>query len=370
MTGTPRVFVTDGSYRNGLAAVRALGNDGFRVTVGERDGISLADTVCFWSRHCAERLRYPDPRTSPAAAIDALARHFESTEYAAAIPVGLEMTDLFMRHRDRLRVPMLLPPEASFRVAADKRRTFEHAQALGMPIPRTVPAARWHEIEAPIVFKHPRTGVTIANDAAEAERCASALGAEIDDYVAQEYVPGENGFGYFGFFRDGDEVAHFMHERLMQYPKEGGPSVVARAIRNTRLHKLGRTLLESLNWNGAAMVEFKQSSRNGEFYLMEINPKLWGSLDLAIASGANFPSWIARSLLDGSVPPAAPYREGTVYQWVVPTGIKSFVRYPEFRAPFVRNLLSPHVRTDVQLSDPLPTAAGLFAMAAAAARKR
>lgn len=370
MAVKPRVFVTDGSYRNGLAAVRALSQDGFRVTVGEREGISLADTVCFWSRHCAERMRYPNPRTSPDAAIDALERHFATNDYAAAIPVGLEMTDLFMRHRDRLRVPMLLPPESSFRIAADKRLTFDHAASIGMPIPRTVPAARWRELELPVVFKHPRTGVTIVNSVDEAHRCADGLGASIDEYVAQEFIPGENGFGYFGFFRDGDEVAHFMHERLMQYPKEGGPSVVARAIRNPRLHKLGRSLLESLSWNGAAMVEFKQSSRNGEFYLMEINPKLWGSLDLAIASGANFPSWIARSLANGSIPPVAPYREGVVYQWVVPTGIKSFARYPEFRAPFMRNLISPRVRTDVQLTDPLPTAAGLFAMAAGAVRKR
>jgi predicted ATP-grasp superfamily ATP-dependent carboligase len=369
VAGKPRVFVTDGSYRNGLAAVRALGEDGFRVTVGEREGISLPDTVSFWSRHCAQRFRYPDPRIDATATVAALAQHFKEQRYVAALPVGLEMTEFFMRHRQALGVPVMLPPEPSFAIAADKRRTFEHAATVGIPIPRTVPAARWREIDLPVVFKHPRTGVLIANTYEDAVAREEELGAEIDQYVAQEFVPGENGFGYFGFFQDGDEVAHFMHERLVQYPKEGGPSVVARAIRNPRLHKLGRALLESLEWNGAAMVEFKRSTRDGEFYLMEINPKLWGSLDLAIAAGCNFPSWIVRHLMDGSAPQSLQYADVT-YQWVIPIGLKSFVRYPEFRAPFVRNLLSPKVKTDLRWSDPLPTAAGLVSMAASAARQR
>jgi predicted ATP-grasp superfamily ATP-dependent carboligase len=356
----PRVFVTDGSYRNALAAVRALGRDGFSVTAGERSAVPAPRVLSFWSRYCAQRFRYPDPIAAREASIAALAEHFKRERYDAAVPVGLDMVELFVENRERFDVPVLLPPRDAFAVAADKAQTFAHAQRIGVPIPRTVPARRWQELTLPVVFKHPRTGAVVLTTHEQAQAHADALGPSIDEHIAQTFIPGENGFGYFGFFDRGRERGYFMHERLMQYPKEGGPSVVARAVRNERLHELGRTLLESLDWHGVAMVEFKRSDLDGEFYLIEINPKLWGSLDLAIESGCNFPVWIARTLIDRQPRVNNGYREGTTYQWVVPMGVQSFIRYPEFRGQFVRNVLSRSVKTDVRVSDPLPTAAGLF----------
>src|SRR5262245_23200148 len=258
------------------------------------------------------------------------------------------MVELFLRSRDILGAPMMLPPEPGFCIAADKRRTFAYAASLGIPIPQTLPAARWRELPCPLVFKHPRTGAMIVQTPQKAREQADAVGATLQEYVVQEYIPGENGFGYFGFFQEGRELGHFMHERLMRFPKGGGPSVIARAIHNPRVRELGKALLESLGWHGVAMVEFKRSDRNGEFYLMEINPKLWGSLDLAIQSGCDFPVWIARHLLEGSVSPMQDYPEGLTYQWVVPNGLKCFVNYPEFRVPFLRNLATPRIRSDLR----------------------
>jgi predicted ATP-grasp superfamily ATP-dependent carboligase len=362
------VFVTDGSYPNGLAAIRALGKAGFRVTVGERAGIAAPAVVGFWSRHCAERFLYPDPRAGETATVDALERHFSQRRYAAAVPVGLEMTDLFVRHRQRLAVPTMLPAADRFAVAADKRRTFDHAAGAGIPVPKTLPARRWTEIAFPVVFKHARSGAAVVRTQEEAAGYAHALDARIDEFIVQEFVEGRNGFGYFALFDRGRETGYFMHERLVQYPRDGGPSVVARAIRDARLHALGKRLLESLDWHGPAMVEFKRSDRDGEFYLMEINPKLWGSLDLAIAAGCNFPVWIVRALVDGSSPKNGTYAEGLTYQWTMPHGLKSFLNYPELRSQLLRNVLAREVRTDLCLSDPVATAAGLLTMSVKAVK--
>jgi len=338
------------------------------VTVGEREGVSSPETIGFWSRYCHQRFRYPDPDVHIDATAAALAAHFRNSSYDVAIPVGLQMTSLFVHYRDALPVPMMLPPTVSFHVGSDKRLTFEHARSAGVPIPRTVPAANWEELNPPIVFKHFQRGAVVAKTHDEAAARVNGLGDRLPDYIAQEYIPGENGFGYFGFFVGGREAAYFMHERIMQIPKEGGPSVVARAFSDDRLRALGRTLLESLNWHGAAMVEFKRSERDGEFYLIEINPKLWGSLDLAIQSGCNFPLWIAKAVVNGEAPQPVNYKVGLTYQWIIPNGLKCFFRYPEFRKLFLRNLFAPNVRTDLRLLDPLPAAAGLFTMATNALR--
>ncbi|MBV8149669.1 MAG: ATP-grasp domain-containing protein [Candidatus Eremiobacteraeota bacterium] len=369
MRSKPRVFVTDGSYSHGLAAVRALGRAGYAVGVGERARVAAPAVVAFWSRHCDARFVYPDPRNGTEKTAAALARHFEEHSYDAAIPVSLDMVEVFILHREMLRVPVMLPSAESFRIASDKRFTYPHARSVGVPVPATVPAARWQELSPPIVFKHRRAGAIVARSATEAARFASNAGTAIDEYVAQEYIEGRNGFGYFALFQDGREAAYFMHERLVQYPQDGGPSVVARSIRDERLRILGKELLTSLHWHGPAMVEFKRSDRDGELYLMEINPKLWGSLDLAIAAGCNFPVWIARAVIDGAGPANGAYAEGLTYQWLMPNGLRAFLRYPELRAAFVHNVLRPEVKTDLCWTDPLPTTLGLLSMSVSTIRR-
>ncbi|MBV9270926.1 MAG: ATP-grasp domain-containing protein [Candidatus Eremiobacteraeota bacterium] len=363
MRARPRVFVTDASYPHALAAIRALGKAGFAVTAAERENVPAYEVVGFWSRYCSGRVRYPDPRGDDQRTAAALAQHFAAAEYDVVLPVGLEMTSLFVRHRDALDAPVMLPADDAFAVAADKRRTFALAESLGMPVPRTVPLEAWREIPLPVVFKHLRKGASIAVTATEAERIATSLQKKRDEYVVQEFIPGENGFGYFGFFENGVEQAYFMHERLMQIPKEGGPSVVARSVRDEELHRLGKTLLETLRWNGVAMVEFKRSDRDGRFYLMEVNPKFWGSLDLAIQSGCNFPAWVADAVLHREPLRFFGYDENLTYQFVIPNGLKCFLRYPDFRKRFLHNAVSKDVRTDMRLDDPFPAAAGLFSMA-------
>ena len=80
-----------------------------------------------------------------------------------------------------------------------------------------------------------------------------------------------------------------MHRRIRERLVMGGPSTCAESVYDSKLLDYGLRVLKNLKWHGVAMVEFKKDSIDGEFKLMEINPKFWGSLDLAIASGVDFP---------------------------------------------------------------------------------
>jgi len=81
----------------------------------------------------------------------------------------------------------------------------------------------------------------------------------------------------------------FAHRRIIEKPPWGGVSALCESIPpppDELGHALG--LLESLNWHGPAMVEFKRNA-DGVAILMEINPRFWGSLELAVRSGLDFP---------------------------------------------------------------------------------
>ena len=63
------------------------------------------------------------------------------------------------------------------------------------------------------------------------------------------------------------------------------------------------------------MVEFKRDERDCRFKLIEINPKFWGSLGLAIAAGVDFPALAFRAAC--GLPVEAPSGYDNVrYQWV------------------------------------------------------
>ncbi|MBK6674411.1 MAG: ATP-grasp domain-containing protein [Proteobacteria bacterium] len=75
------------------------------------------------------------------------------------------------------------------------------------------------------------------------------------------------------------------------------------------------TLLRALRWRGVAMVEFKRDLRDGSLRLMEINGRFWGSLQLAIDAGVDFPRLLA-DLARGVRPAVAPYRLGVQMRWL------------------------------------------------------
>jgi predicted ATP-grasp superfamily ATP-dependent carboligase len=79
----------------------------------------------------------------------------------------------------------------------------------------------------------------------------------------------------------------------------------------------GTRLLSHLGWHGVAMVEFKRDDRDGALRLMEINARFWGSLQLAIDAGVDFPG-ILVDIAMGQEPPALPaYRLGARSRWLL-----------------------------------------------------
>jgi len=56
------------------------------------------------------------------------------------------------------------------------------------------------------------------------------------------------------------------------------------------------------------MVEFKYDNHRKRFYIIEVNPRYWGSLPLAVLSGVNFPVLHALSALEEEYAPVLDYR--------------------------------------------------------------
>jgi predicted ATP-grasp superfamily ATP-dependent carboligase len=138
-------------------------------------------------------------------------------------------------------------------------------------------------------------------------------------------------------------VANFVHERISSFPVSGGPSTNRIGIREDDLLEKSVKLLQKLNWQGIAMVEWKFDSTTGIPFLLEINPRFWGSLELAVRSGVNFPVLYFDLCRNKSVVVITDYELGRNVRWVFPGEILRYLstskgnREPLFK--FIASLL-------------------------------
>ena len=177
--------------------------------------------------------------------------------------------------------------------------------------------------------------------------------------LVQEWIP--DGIGTFGFSALFDEhskvKAAFIHKKLRMYPVQGGPSTLREGVCHPRIMELGISLLESLKWTGIAMVEFKVDPRDGIPKLMEVNPRFWGSLQLAIVSGVDFPWLMLKMALGETFPPLLDYQVNKRCRWLLFGDILHFLNNPRrfhLRPSFFRFFDSNTFDDILSLEDPLP----------------
>ena len=171
----------------------------------------------------------------------------------------------------------------------------------------------------------------------------------------QEYIPNGGAYGVAALFNLNSEPrAAFVYKRLREYPVSGGPSTLRESVKNDEIRDIAISLLKSLNWVGVAMVEFRIDARDGKAKLMEVNPRFWGSLQLAILSGMDFPYLLYKMAVDGDVEPVWDYETGIRCRWLIPGDILHFMSNPN------RMRLQPGFFTRTQgddiisIADPMP----------------
>jgi len=107
-----------------------------------------------------------------------------------------------------------------------------------------------------------------------------------EDFIIQEYVSGI-GCGYSVYAADGNILVGCGHKRLSEYPISGGSSVYRENYDDSRMEKVASKVLKAVKWTGFAMFEFKLTADN-ELYLIEVNPRIWGSINQGLQNGINY----------------------------------------------------------------------------------
>ena len=365
-----RVLITDGEERSALAACRALRSAGYEV-----DAVATrAPAAVHWSRSCSRRLRAPDPRTDRAGFIDSLGGFLAEWPYDVLLPGSDAALRAISEERDRLPDPVELglPSHEVVVRCLSKAPLFEASDATELAAPRTEisstldearQAAR--EIGFPVLVK-PRMSAR-PEGAGFRERSSrrvdneSELAAATEDFgmpvLVQECLQGPvHSLG--GVITDqGLVAAAYSCYRRTWPPEAGNVSCSETLPLPAELRANAGALLDRLGWRGIFELELMEGG-DGGFAVIDLNPRIYGSLELAVRAGASLPAVWCDSLLERDVVHGQrDARTGVWYRWDDAEARYAFSRIRSGRIGEVPAMLVPHRRTAhafFRLSDPAP----------------
>ena len=314
--GSVGVLVLDGEQRAALAVVRSLARAGFRVHVASHQlrAISFASRFCRGQHLCANPISQPEEYAAAIAAI--------AIESACALVLPVTEQSIQAMYRldiSERRFVVGVSDELRFRRASSKQEVLMLARDMGVRVP-----SQWeiHQREValsegivyPVAVKAARSVVGDRRLETRYAAAPSALRQVIASYpdaafplLVQQRIEGV-GVGVFLLRLAGRYAARFAHRRERELPPSGGSAVSAVSIPLSEAPvESAEALLNALDWEGPAMVEFKVTPA-GVPYLMEINPRFWGSLQLAVSAGVDFPSLWSRALIGEQLPAPSGYR--------------------------------------------------------------
>lgn len=296
-----RVLLLGDDLRAFLALARSLGRRGVEVHAAPSDFSSPA----LKSRYIAAAHRLPPYPLDPGAWESALARLIADHDFAKVVPTS--DSGLFMlRHhaaalgRDRIGIAN----EAALEIFSDKANTRALAARHGVKVAegrllgggedaRDLAGA----LGLPLVLK-PRASYALGDIAtkrsARVVRDLTELDRQLrsgawDGCVAESFFPGV-GVGLSVLAREGRILFAYQHRRLHESSETGASTKRVSEPADPALLAAARPLAESARLDGVAMFEFRVDRGSGRHILLEVNPRFWGSLPLAVAAGADFPS--------------------------------------------------------------------------------
>ena len=332
------ILVTDGEQRSALAVVRSLGRAGYTVAVCSAQTRPLAAA----SRHCRAVYSVPDPAIDSDAFTKAVERIVDLEGADLVIPMTDASAPLLLElHERRPDVAIPFPDLRTYEGISNKSLLMQVATELGVPVPRqvvltdpseasgrTLTDVAQGQLAWPLILKPARSAVltrgVIQRFGVRTVLGRDSLSVEIAGYppeaypiLMQERIVGPGLAAFMLGDSEGRTLASFAHKRLREKPPPGGVSVYRESVRmRDDVREYAERIMARYRWSGAVMLEFEEDASTGTPYLMEANGRFWGSLQLAIDAGVDFPRLLVECALGAENEPVNTYRTGVRSRWL------------------------------------------------------
>jgi predicted ATP-grasp superfamily ATP-dependent carboligase/protein-tyrosine-phosphatase len=296
-----RVLLLGDDLRAFLAIARSLGRRGVEVHAAPSDFSSPA----LKSRYIAAVHRLPPHPLDAKAWERALAKLIAAHDFRKVVPTSDSGLFMLRAHAEALgRERIGIANEEALEIFSDKANTRALAARHGVAVAEGLlldgdrdAAAVEAALGLPLVLK-PRASYALGDvrtkRSAKVVREAGELDAQLgsgawDGCVAERFFPGV-GVGVSVLASEGRVLFAYQHRRLRESSETGASTRRVSEPVEPALLAAVEPLAAAARLDGVAMFEFRVDRRDGRHILLEVNPRFWGSLPLAIAAGADFPA--------------------------------------------------------------------------------
>lgn len=252
-----------------------------------------------------------------------------------------------------------------FCLSSDKLKTMKICMDNNIPCPMTIVDFERHrhnkdELMFPVVIK-PRTGCGaigfhISNDYDDLCKYYESAIKKYGACLIQEYIPQTDLQYKAELYIDsiGEIKSAVVFAKLRWYPINGGSSTLNMTVDRPDIVQSCSSLLKIIGWRGYADVDLILDPRDNVAKIIEINPRITGSVKICFKAGVNFAQQIVEDYLGKQVSPMHDYKKG-VYLRFIQKDILWFIKSPS-RFSSTPSWFNFKNTTDqiFSISDPLP----------------
>lgn len=369
-----KVFLTDAQQRKTLSAARSLGKKGMLVSACEVTGLNPTR----FSKYCKSFTKCPDPAKAPGDFIDYLSGYLTQNPHDVLYPMDDYSMKAVVENRKEMEkiCNFAIPSAEDFNRAYDKGKAVETARNAGVECPRTTVPESVDDLEDaisgldfPLVIKPARSsgsrGIRIVKEKRDFAELYIQIHEKYPFPLIQEYIPVREKYDVCLIYnRESRLRASFTQREIRNFPQGTGPSTVQESVVSPLVEKAALKIMENYKWQGVVELEFLVDERNGRIVFMEINPRFWASLELAVLSGVNFPYLYYNISIDNDCEKISGYKSGVKTRWLWPGDILHYFTCKDkakMSPPFFGGKRKGVFDDTFSRSDPLPLLGVLFA---------
>ncbi len=367
----PAIIIT--SHTMGLGVIRSLGIMGVPLYVFYYDKNDMG----YVSKYVREAIYCPHPEKNESEFIKILLEYGKQLGGSLLMPVDDASLSVVSKNKTQLakHYKVACPDWKTTVKYIDKKYTYELADKIGVPCPKTIVPhnlAEVHgyskDVQYPCIikpceshkyyelFQKKMTIVSTPEEMIDAYRDAAEAGIEV---MIQEYIPGgdANGVNYNSYIHEDTTAVDFTAEKVRYSPPGIGVPRVVVSKHVPEVIDSGRRILKAMGYHGYSCTEFKKDPRDGVYKLMEINGRHNRSTLLAVRCGINFP-WIEYAYFFNREIVYNRHPEDGVY-WIdelrdIIHSVKYFREERYSFKQYIRPYLKPHIFAILDLKDPKP----------------
>lgn len=306
-----------------------------------------------FSKHVSS-FAYCPPGISQDQRFDFLKRRIEDLDIHVLLPIivpSIRYVSKYKKDFQALGLEIQVPGIKQLDLANCKGSLAKFLHKNGLPHPRTYDSKelkKEKDLPFPLLIKPLSSWNGRGLSLAKNEEELRGLVEREERFIAQEYLTGED-YCVNVICQEGEIKQYSIQKGIIPSRHSFRPNLGAEFVEAKPLLSIVEHIMAELNWTGVANFDVLKEAQTENYFIIEMNPRFWGSVEASQRVGVNFPLLYVQSVL-GEKLDSKPYRkESYISNKGLVNTLMHFVTFQWGKLRFARNNSLAFA-----LQDPLP----------------